>query len=102
MPFAMETVHLAPNAQVSLYPWKDTPDKIPLAVRRVFCHIHCRRIDSVAERCEPRGSRRMQIEPGQIELMSTRPLRILLSLTFALAPGIHGAQRAQRGNSTAV
>jgi hypothetical protein len=32
---AMETVHLAPNAQVSLYPWKDTPDKIPLAV----CHI---------------------------------------------------------------
>ena len=32
---AMECVHLAPNAQVSLYPWKDTPDKIPLAV----CHI---------------------------------------------------------------
>jgi hypothetical protein len=28
---AMETVHLAPNAQVSLYPWKDTPDKIPMA-----------------------------------------------------------------------
>ncbi|HYM72442.1 MAG TPA: alpha/beta hydrolase [Stellaceae bacterium] len=33
---AMESVHLAPNAQVSLYPWKDTPDKIPLAVR----HVH--------------------------------------------------------------
>ena len=32
---AMECVHLAPNAQVSLYPWKDTPDKIPLAVRHV-------------------------------------------------------------------
>jgi hypothetical protein len=31
----METVHLAPNAQVSLYPWKDTPDKIPLAVRHI-------------------------------------------------------------------
>ena len=31
---AMETVHLAPNAQVSLYPWKDTPDKIRLAVRQ--------------------------------------------------------------------
>src|SRR5580704_11759210 len=30
---AMECVHLAPNAQVSLYPCKDTPDKIPLAVR---------------------------------------------------------------------
>jgi pimeloyl-ACP methyl ester carboxylesterase len=32
---AMETVYLAPNAQVSLYPWKDTPDKIPLAVRHI-------------------------------------------------------------------
>ena len=39
---AMETVHLAPNAQVSLYPWKDTPDKIPLAVRhvRTFLKAH--------------------------------------------------------------
>jgi hypothetical protein len=36
-------VHLAPNAQVSLYPWKDTPDKIPLAVRhiRTFLRAHC-------------------------------------------------------------
>jgi pimeloyl-ACP methyl ester carboxylesterase len=32
---AMETVHLAPHAEVSLYPWKDTPDKIPLAVRHI-------------------------------------------------------------------
>jgi len=32
---AMETVHLAPNAQVSLYPWKDTKENIPLAVRHV-------------------------------------------------------------------
>ena len=32
---AMESALLAPNAQVSLYPWKDTPDKIPLAVRHV-------------------------------------------------------------------
>jgi pimeloyl-ACP methyl ester carboxylesterase len=39
---AMETVHLAPNAQVSLYPWKDTKDKIPLAVRhiRTFPRAH--------------------------------------------------------------
>jgi len=39
---AMETVHLAPNAQVSLYPWKDTTDKIPLAVRhiRTFLQAH--------------------------------------------------------------
>jgi hypothetical protein len=38
----METVHLAPNAQVSLYPWKDTKDKIPLAVRhiRTFLRAH--------------------------------------------------------------
>jgi len=39
---AMECVHLAPNAQVSLYPWKDTPDKIPLALRhiRAFLRAH--------------------------------------------------------------
>jgi pimeloyl-ACP methyl ester carboxylesterase len=39
---AMETVHLAPSAQVSLYPWKDTKDKIPLAVRhiRTFLRAH--------------------------------------------------------------
>ena len=32
---AMESVHLAPNAQVSLYPWQETPQTIPLAVRHV-------------------------------------------------------------------
>jgi pimeloyl-ACP methyl ester carboxylesterase len=32
---AMESAMLAPNSQVSLYPWKDTPDKIPLAVRHI-------------------------------------------------------------------
>jgi pimeloyl-ACP methyl ester carboxylesterase len=47
---AMETVHLAPNAQVSLYPWKDTPDKIPLAVRhiRTFLRAHRPAAQSVA------------------------------------------------------
>jgi pimeloyl-ACP methyl ester carboxylesterase len=33
---AMESARLAPNAQVSLYPWKDPPDLIPLALR----HVH--------------------------------------------------------------
>ncbi len=40
---AMETVHLAPNAQVSLYPWKDTPDKIPLAVRHIRTFLQANR-----------------------------------------------------------
>jgi hypothetical protein len=40
---AMETVHLAPNAQVSLYPWKDTPDKIPLAVRHIRTFLRSNR-----------------------------------------------------------
>jgi hypothetical protein len=30
---AMESARLAPNAQVSLYPWKDPKELIPLAVR---------------------------------------------------------------------
>lgn len=32
---AMETALLAQNAQVSMYPWKDVPGKIPLAVRHI-------------------------------------------------------------------
>lgn len=32
---AMESAMLAPKSEVSMYPWKDTPEKIPLAVRQV-------------------------------------------------------------------
>jgi pimeloyl-ACP methyl ester carboxylesterase len=32
---AMESVHLAPNAQVSLYPWKANPEQIEIALRHV-------------------------------------------------------------------
>ena len=46
---AMETVHLAPNAQVSLYPWKDTPDKIPLAVRHIRSFLHAHRPAAAAQ-----------------------------------------------------
>ncbi len=40
---AMESALLAPNAQVSLYPWKEPKDRIPLAVRhiRTFLRAHC-------------------------------------------------------------
>jgi pimeloyl-ACP methyl ester carboxylesterase len=39
---AIETVRLAPNAQVSLYPWKEPKELIPLAVRhvRTFLRAH--------------------------------------------------------------
>ncbi len=40
---AMESALLAPNAQVSLYPWKDTADKIPLAVRHVRTFLKANR-----------------------------------------------------------
>ncbi len=32
---AIETAHLAPNAQVSLYPWKANPEQIQLALRHI-------------------------------------------------------------------
>ena len=32
---AIESAMLAPNGQLSMHPWKDTPEKIPLAVRHV-------------------------------------------------------------------
>lgn len=39
---AMEMVRLAPNAQVSLFPWNDSPENIRLAVRhvRTFLRAH--------------------------------------------------------------
>lgn len=39
---AMETARLAPNAEVSIYPWKETPEQIPIAVRHVrdFLRAH--------------------------------------------------------------
>ena len=40
---AMESALLAPNAQVSLYPWKDTKDKIPLAVRHIRTFLKANR-----------------------------------------------------------
>jgi pimeloyl-ACP methyl ester carboxylesterase len=32
---ALESAMLAPKGQLSMYPWKDTPEKIPVAVRHV-------------------------------------------------------------------
>ena len=40
---AMESALLAPNSQVSLYPWKDTKDKIPLAVRHIRTFLKANR-----------------------------------------------------------
>ncbi|UYN93951.1 MAG: alpha/beta hydrolase [Enhydrobacter sp.] len=40
---AMESAMLAPYAQVSLYPWKDTPEKIPLAVRHIRTFLRANR-----------------------------------------------------------
>jgi pimeloyl-ACP methyl ester carboxylesterase len=39
---AMETVHLAPKSEVSIYPWKEPKDLIPQAVRQVrdFLRAH--------------------------------------------------------------
>jgi pimeloyl-ACP methyl ester carboxylesterase len=46
---AMESVHLAPNAQVSLYPWKESPEQIPLAVRHVRTFLKANRPASRAQ-----------------------------------------------------
>ena len=45
---AMESALLAPNAQVSMYPWKDTKDKIPLAVRHIGTFLKANRPASAA------------------------------------------------------
>ena len=40
---AMETVMLAPNSEVSLYPWKEPKDRIPLAVRQIRSFLRAHR-----------------------------------------------------------
>lgn len=40
---AMESAMLAPNAQVSMYPWKDPAERIPLAVRHVRSFLEAHR-----------------------------------------------------------
>ncbi len=39
---AMETVMLAPKSEVSIYPWKEPPERIPIAVRQIrsFLRAH--------------------------------------------------------------
>jgi pimeloyl-ACP methyl ester carboxylesterase len=45
---AMESAMLAPKSEVSLYPWKDTKDKIPLAVRHVRSFLRAHRPGTAA------------------------------------------------------
>jgi pimeloyl-ACP methyl ester carboxylesterase len=46
---AMEVVNLAPNAQVSLYPWKASPEQIPLAVRHIRTFLRAQQPAMAAE-----------------------------------------------------
>jgi pimeloyl-ACP methyl ester carboxylesterase len=43
---AMESARLAPNAQVSLYPWKEPKELVPLAVRHIRTFLHAYRLGS--------------------------------------------------------
>jgi hypothetical protein len=38
----MESVMLAPNAEVSIFPWKEPKERVPLAVRQIrsFLRAH--------------------------------------------------------------
>jgi pimeloyl-ACP methyl ester carboxylesterase len=41
---AMETVMLAPNSEVSLFPWKEPKERIPIAVRQVRSFMRAHRL----------------------------------------------------------
>ena len=40
---AMESAMLAPNAEVSLFPWKEPKERIPLAVRQIYSFLKAHR-----------------------------------------------------------
>jgi pimeloyl-ACP methyl ester carboxylesterase len=42
---AMESALLAPNAEVSIFPWKQPPERIPLAVRQIHSFLRAHRPD---------------------------------------------------------
>jgi len=44
---AMECAMMAPKAEVSMYPWKEPKDRIPLAVRQVRSFLKAHRPTSV-------------------------------------------------------
>jgi hypothetical protein len=39
----MEAAMLAPNAEVSMFPWKEPKERIPLAVRQIRSFLHAHR-----------------------------------------------------------
>ena len=43
---AMEAAMLAPKAEVSIYPWKEPKERIPLAVRQIRSFLRAHRPDS--------------------------------------------------------
>ena len=45
---AMEAAMLAPNAEVSMYPWKEPKERIPLAVRQIRSFLRAHRPDREA------------------------------------------------------
>ena len=46
---ALESAHLAPNAQVSIYPWKANPEQIQLALRHVRAFLKANQPASAAQ-----------------------------------------------------
>jgi hypothetical protein len=47
---ALESAHLAPNAQVSIYPWKANPEQIQLALRHVRAFLKAHRPAAAEQR----------------------------------------------------
>ncbi len=45
---AMEAAMLAPNAEVSMFPWKEPKERIPLAVRQIRSFLRAHRLASEA------------------------------------------------------
>jgi hypothetical protein len=44
---AMEAAMLAPKAEVSMFPWKEPKERIPLAIRQIRSFLHAHRPASV-------------------------------------------------------
>src|SRR5689334_18740941 len=99
---ALESAHLAPNAQVSIYPWKANPEQIQLALRHVRAFLKANRPASAAQQ-QPLAAAAQWLlcygPPGlaggiRREAMRTT-LKVLAVASAVLAGGLSSAAMAK-------
>ena len=82
---AMESAMLAPNAEVSMFPWKEPKERVPLAVRQIRSFLRAHR---------PARRRRRSVLQASFGCGVGCGKRSVPTIPAVVADGGHGAMRA--------